>query len=276
MIFNKLCNQEFTQNPPAILGRNYARDKEEDVSMIKNLRDFSGYKNKNGKRIKKGNFYRSAALCNLNRRDKRFLNMDPNLTVIDLRGMREREESPDYEVPYYYPVSLHKGAVTNEGKQKESSENLLKLLPDMQKLYREFITDEYCINAIAEVFSHICDPERQGRIIWHCGVGKDRTGLISALFMKMMDFDEKIIMKDYMKSARSVRGDVWKTFFVTLFCRRHIRLAFKIKKVFSVREEYLIAAFKEIKNTYGDFDLFFLRIGVTDEVKKRMQETYLK
>lgn len=55
--------------------------------MIRNLRDLSIYRNKNDKRLRKGEFIRSAALVELTESDIAMLTSFDELTVIDLIGL---------------------------------------------------------------------------------------------------------------------------------------------------------------------------------------------
>ena len=49
--------------------------------------------------------------------------------------------------------------------------------------------------------------EKDG-ILFHCGSGKDRTGLFAALLLKLFDCDEKTIYADYLYSNKSVEKDL--------------------------------------------------------------------
>ena len=57
------------------------------------------------------------------------------------------------------------------------------------------VTDEYSVSQITKVFQTILD-NKNGSTLWHCTEGKDRCGIISALFLSILDVDYSIIMED--------------------------------------------------------------------------------
>lgn len=44
-----------------------------------------------------------------------------------------------------------------------------------------------------------------GKVLYFCNAGKDRTGVVSALLLLRLGIDEKIIVDDYMKSADNLK-----------------------------------------------------------------------
>lgn len=244
--------------------------------MIRNFRDLSVYRNKNGKQLMEGQFLRSAALVNLKKKDLNYINKYLPLTVIDLRTEIERNEQPDYQFEAYYAVSLIKDSTAGISHDKESDKSIETKIPNMTELYSNFIRDDFSVNKISKVFSIICDPDRKGSILWHCTEGKDRCGLISALFLKMMDYDDKVIFEDYLKSSKSSSKKAMKYYWLIRIFKKNKSMATVVKNAYSAKREYLEAAFQEIENKYGGFDNFFEAIGITEEVKIRMQKRYLK
>lgn len=243
--------------------------------MIRNLRDLSIYKNIDGKRLRKGEFIRSAALVNLTKDDIAMLNSYDELTVIDLRTNGERNEAPDEEVGHYYQVSLLEEEKIGISHEKQSDEEMANKIPNMTELYEGLITSEHSINGLKDVFSFIFNPDRNGTILWHCSEGKDRCGLVSALFLKALDYDEKTIMKDYLKSLKAARKKAYKYFFLIVIFKRNPKVAVAVKNAFLVKKEYLNAAFGAIIQKYGSFDAFFENIGVTRELRDQIKDKYL-
>lgn len=244
--------------------------------MIRNFRDLSIYRNKEGKRLRRGMFLRSGALVALKKGDIRYLEQYNPLTVIDLRTENERNEKPDYSVGKYYSISLMENLPSAIAHDRKSQEAILKQIPNMPNLYAGLISNECGIKGIEKAFSIICDPDREGTILWHCTEGKDRCGVISALFLHLMDFDEETILADYLKSGRSSAPRAYKYYWIIRLLLRSKDGAEAMKTAFSAKKEFLEAAYAQIKETYGSFDGFFEAIGITAEIKQQMKAKYLE
>ena len=244
--------------------------------MIRNFRDLSVYRNTAGRHLPKGQFLRSAALSDLKQRDIAFLGQYGPLTVIDLRTDMERKEKPDHRFEAYHAISLLDTAAAGISHDRESDKTMELELPDMEKLYAGLIASDYSIEQIRQVFQVICHSDRQGAVLWHCTEGKDRCGLISALFLKLIDFEDAVILEDYLKSMRSSWKKASYYYFMIRFIRRNPTMAAAVKDAYMVKREYLEASFREIEKRYGSFDGFFEEIGITRQVKTEMQQRFLK
>lgn len=242
--------------------------------MIRNLRDLSIYKNNDGKHLKEKAFIRSSALINLEMKDVEYLSKLHPVEVVDLRSDTEIAEKPDFMLDKYHHISILKDMNAGISHDKESDEKLEAMVPDMCELYTDFIRDDYEVARIADALRIICDPDRDSNIIWHCTEGKDRCGIVSALFLKFMGFDDSIVYKDYLKSSKSANKKAMKLFLMIVIFRHNLRLAKSVKKAYSVKEEYLKSAFDELINKYGSFEDFFANIGLGIEVANKMKEKY--
>ena len=74
----------------------------------------------------------------------------------------------------------------------------------MNKMYESLLTDEYSINAIKSFFE-ILLANKDGAVLWHCTGGKDRTGVLSLLLLKLLGADDKDIMADYLLSEENLK-----------------------------------------------------------------------
>jgi len=244
--------------------------------MIRNFRDLSIYQNKNGKRLKKDLFLRSAALVDLKKKDIARLEQYSKLTVIDLRTDNECREKPDYVAGEYYHISLLENLPSGIAHDKKSKEEIVSRIPNMPKLYAGLVSSETGVKGLAEAFSIICDPDREGAVLWHCTEGKDRCGVLSALFLKLMDFDDEIILADYMKSGKSSRKRGLKYYWIIRILLKNKQGAEAMRTAFSTRKEFLDSAYSEIERIYGGFGDFFRAIGITEEIQQRMKDRFLE
>ena len=243
--------------------------------MIRNLRDLSIYQNKDGKRLKEGMFIRSAALVDLALKDIQMLEGYKNLTVIDLRTDIERSEKPDLQLGDYHPITLMENLPSAIAHDKKSKEAIVERIPNMPELYAGLVGKELGVKGITEAFNIICNPNREGTILWHCTEGKDRCGVMSALFLKMMDFDDEVIMADYLKSHKSSKSRANKYYWIVRILLGNKQGAIAIKTAFSAKREFLEAAYAQIEDSYGSFEGFFDHIGITEEIRENMKRKYL-
>ena len=121
--------------------------------------------------------------------------------IIDLRFKEELEELPDYvpEGITYINIPLIEKSDT---RLPSSYEEFLT----SEKIYRVY--DTYAAIAESETFKENVNKvldiieKHQGNILIHCTSGKDRTGVVSAIYLKNKGADLKKIHKDYLKSNR--------------------------------------------------------------------------
>jgi protein-tyrosine phosphatase len=179
--------------------------KEESVSGIKmnsllNFRDlgeaFSGAE----KSMKKGIVFRTANPDRLTRDDMQKLQSLNIRSVIDLRAPHEVdpkavkiEGSQRFSLPLDF-----------QGKTREKLKPVLRI-----KNYEEEVTKisqslyVEMLDAAAPVFRNVLEillqPDSYPAMI-HCQVGKDRTGIISALLLLAMGADRQSVIADFMRS----------------------------------------------------------------------------
>lgn len=241
--------------------------------MIENFRDLSCYTNREGKRLKRGLFMRSAALD----KSKYKKEIDVNhLTVIDLRTDGERLESSDIAVSDYHAVPVLKADLTGITHNRASDEDLAKKIPDMVKMYSDIVSGSYALEQFRKIFAIITDPDRDCPVLWHCTQGKDRCGIVTMLFLKMLDYGDKVIMEDYLKSNDSSKFKANFYYFLARYLKKDMKLAESVKKAFAAKEEYLMSAMDSIVQQYGSIDRFLLLIGIDEQVKQRMKDTYME
>ncbi|AMP20437.1 hypothetical protein AZF37_03955 [endosymbiont 'TC1' of Trimyema compressum] len=123
----------------------------------------------------------------------------------------------------------------------------------------------YCQEGFREVFKLIGSRE-EAAILFHCSVGKDRTGLIAALLLNLVGVSDKVIVEDYAYSGENI-GPV-------------------IKKYENMNEEYLkpflVAGpeametfLSELNRTYGNSEGFLKHLGLSNKVIQNIQGTFV-
>lgn len=155
-----------------------------------NVRHVGGYVTKDGRLTRPNLFFRSDSLHRLTAADQQQL-LDSGLrTIIDLRRQTEVESQPNVfansTVVNYRHLPLYNdwSEVVDDGRRLQGLAHLYQLILD------------YCHETICRVVAAIADPQTLPVLI-HCAVGKDRTGIITALLLGATNVLEETIVADY-------------------------------------------------------------------------------
>lgn len=235
-----------------------------------NFRDLAYLIADDGRQIKEGLIFRGPSLIsrNLKETDKPILDAMHIKHLIDFRGVEEAEfHGTDY-VPEGC-ILTNVPALELEDKQNnpcdldqlERNEHLRRV-EWLHQAYREMP-----FNNSAYQFVFDCLKRYEAPIYIHCSVGKDRTGVASALILKMLGFDDESIISDYMLSKKN-----W----LAIYALEGKKEA-DLSPMFLVRREWIESSFKAIIDKYQSFDNYFLKeFNLNHEDIKKMREYYLK
>ena len=199
-------------------------------------------------------------------------------TILDFRTPDEQENKPDtvLEGVTYFTLPLVDAAmfgITHEGKKPAKYSKP----PDMPDLYRKLVSQQTPVNAIKSALQIIFDPNREGPILWHCTAGKDRAGLVSAMFLYALGFPKEVIYKDY--EATNVysepQGKRYRRLIRVLMFNN--KLAQGVYKAMLASKEYLDAAFDQIEKAYGGLSSFLHdQLGITREAIDAFVAKYME
>lgn len=161
-----------------------------------NVRELGGYVNKEHKLLKKGRFIRSGGISELSEEDCEYLYDYGIRTIIDLRSESERSLKPDrlnnYKDVKNYAFSLSEDA--------EPSKMQSVIDASMDHLYCRILDKSQ--KMIGDIFKIMLAS--QGSVLFHCTAGKDRTGVLAMLLLKLADVDEETIINDYAASYQNL------------------------------------------------------------------------
>ena len=121
-------------------------------------------------------------------------------TVVDLREKKEYERKPcrleteDGFTFYHMPVTG--GGDTPNSPEEVASVYLGMLDKQMDKIIQTIL-------------------DAKSNVLYFCGAGKDRTGIVSAIILKKLGFDDQTIIDDYMKTKENLIG------FLTSYVEAH-------------------------------------------------------
>lgn len=130
-------------------------------------------------------YIRSDLPENLTEKEINWLLENNITTLVDLRSKEETEKRPctlkEREGFTYYSLP-----VTGGGDTPKSREHL-------HEVYSQMLDGQ--MDKIADTIMNA-----KTNVMYFCTAGKDRTGVVSAVILKKLGFDDETIIEDYMKS----------------------------------------------------------------------------
>jgi protein-tyrosine phosphatase len=242
-----------------------------------NFRDLGGNSVANGRRIKRGLLFRSGSLERLTEDDCTFLAGVPVRSVLDYRDADEVLAKPDVlwngADYHHFPANPLSNEV-NANLEKLTSETLAGFDAQafMLELYRRLPFGNAAYKQLAQLLSNVDN----GAIVQHCAVGKDRTGVGSALVLFALGADEATVVEDYLLTETTLA-----TFREQMLDQLSIRLNAsalgQFAYVLSAREEFLMTALNCIRDQYGSTDRWLeAEYGLGQNQREALQAFYLE
>jgi protein-tyrosine phosphatase len=173
-----------------------------------NFRDVGGYETTDGRFVRWGKIYRSAALSGLTPDDLAKIQDLDIRYVYDLRSVDERRDEPtrwpqtgatmvshDYEMD----ISAFMAAFA-DGPSAD------KVRAAMTSFYPA-VVDSHKIQFRA-IFAELLEGD-EGAILYHCSAGKDRTGVQTALILSALGVPRETVIEDFLLSNQhhTMSGD---------------------------------------------------------------------
>lgn len=172
---------------------------------VRNLRDVGDQPLTDGRRTREGRLFRSAALSQLTDRGLDELDTSPIGVVVDLRTPQKRDHSPNRLVRSDGRAAsvtvverpLLEGAVGGRGGAA---------IPTLDDIYTTMLA--HAAPAFADVARLIADPPspRRPAVLVHCSMGKDRTGVATAVLLDAVGVDREAIVADYTATEAQIAG----------------------------------------------------------------------
>ncbi|MFZ9858858.1 MAG: tyrosine-protein phosphatase [Roseiflexaceae bacterium] len=223
-----------------------------DVSLrgVYNVRDLGGLPTSDGNTTRRGVFLRGDSPHHLTSSAQDTLVQQYQVqTVIDLRSTRELMQLPnpfgqDNRVQYV-SVPLHTTG--------------LRML-DVRQLTHLHLYYQYLIRTgrtqLRTVFETLADAP--AATYFHCRIGKDRTGIVTALLLQLADVSIDVIIDDYLQTTANI---------VPLIAQYAHERPFFIRKtlyegLFEARAETMIHLLRYVQDAYGGAEGYLCHLGV--------------
>lgn len=162
-----------------------------------NVRDLGGFETENKEITKWNVLFRSDNLCQLTKEDWNSLKEHNIKTIIDLRSLSEINVQ-DYAVPEnitYIHSPLQKEEINLKNPLESANNGFIK---SMMEGYLSIV--DTCTDLLVKTILSILDGLEKGAVLFHCTAGKDRTGVISAVLLYLLNVPNEDIIADYQVS----------------------------------------------------------------------------
>jgi protein tyrosine/serine phosphatase len=243
-----------------------------NISGIQNFRDLGGYRMRSGtKCVRWGMLYRSADIDNIDDNAVLELHKIGIRTIIDLRDKREIKDKSHLEKSfkfYHFPIKEDEiDALMHKIQERKMICDTVSRLVEQSN--RDMVT--YNQQVYRKIFNVLLDRKNYPIVI-HCSSGEGRTGIVSALVLSALDVDDEDIMDDYCLSNKYFNIAQFSKFAYDL----PVECQEAITTLFSAKQDFLEAAFEQMRRLYGDVDTYLEKgIGLSKSKINRLRDILL-
>jgi protein-tyrosine phosphatase len=231
-----------------------------------NVRDLGGLPIADGGTTAQGAVVRSDNIADLTERGWQSLAEHGVVRIVDLRWPIERdgEQPPPVDVEVVHvPLlgeSLDDDYLAELNASLDASDDVADHYAWSYVDFLERFRDRFGI-ALAAV------ADADGTVVVHCAGGKDRTGLVSALLLRLAGVDRVVIAADYAVSEENLapNGPAWIGRVEDELERDRRR------KLMRTPAGAMLQTLDELERRYGTVDEYLRRAGLDDEQIERLR-----
>ncbi|GIW13148.1 MAG: phosphatase [Tepidiforma sp.] len=228
-------------------------DRELRLEVAHNVRHLGGYRTRGGG-LTADTTIRSASLHRLTERGLEQLREREVLTIVDFRSDVERERDATPDTRRFGIRVVHAPVFQHDA----SPAGLAGEFPGFAAVYAMFL--ETGASAYRTLFETLAEAE--GRVLFHCAAGKDRTGVAAALLLDLAGVDDETIIADYVATERllaPLRGQWLPQMRERGFDER------KAEALLAAPREDMEATLERLRERFGGAEGYAREIGVSDD-----------
>ena len=223
---------------------------EKKIEHLRNFRSLGGISLPDGRVTKPFAFLRSEVPSAMGEVDRLYLLLHGVTTVLDLRRERELPKKPNILATddrfTYRNVPFIQSDFVIHRNMNYSADEYMRILREE----REGILEALRVCADAE-----------GGVLFHCAVGKDRTGVLAALLLLIAGSTDEDIVRDYGKSFDNLIG----------LCGYGAEMAYKIVPYPVVMRRTLVL----FREEYGSIDGYLDEIGFSAADREKIRRKFV-
>ena len=121
-----------------------------------------------------------------------------------------------------------------------------------------------------KIFQELLALKDDEALIYHCSMGKDRTGMVSVIVLMALGLDDREIMRDYLFSRSHSRD--WNE------ADENDRLGRQIAKMnqTQISQSSFYGITETIRQMWGGFDRYFTSLGFDRRDLERLRDKFLE
>lgn len=225
-----------------------------DLDGCLNFRDLGGYPTAGGRTVRWRQVFRSDSLCHLSRPAVQQLREEIGLgVVIDLRSTAElRTEGRGplaHEPVAFHHLPLYDGDTSRAAPSAELT------LADRYALLAEFAREP-----IAQVIATLATSGVPA--VYHCAAGKDRTGVVSAILLGLLDVPDEVIVADYAATQENLDAIVERLMAAEGY---HAMLSALPPDTLHAEPETMLGFLERLRARHGSIADYARNAGVSDD-----------
>jgi protein-tyrosine phosphatase len=230
-----------------------------------NVRDLGGHPTEDGGETRFDEIVRADTVRRLSKEGWEDLLGYGIRTIVDLRMDEERQADPPAELPV---TTVHVPFLEDDGDVFREVEEAAATAPDQaaatQAVYLIFL-ERFRANVAAAITAIATAPE--GGVVVHCMGGKDRTGLATALLLRMSGVGIEEIAADYALSEERLRSrhDAWLAEAESEAERERLR------RIYATPEEAMVGVLEELERRYGTVEDYLRAGGAPADIGERVR-----
>jgi protein-tyrosine phosphatase len=258
-----------------------------------NARDLGGLVTRDGRRVRRGALIRAGALGRLTDDDLPVLTALGLTCLVDLRHDSEITTSPPSRLPTPGPRVIHlpvfdpdhpsfaaiSGYIAAAWQGQDLNGYAGRLAEGtpaaMTEIYRWFVAGAGARASFADAVRALADPANLPAL-FHCSVGKDRTGWLTVIVLTALGVDDEAIRRDYLRT-NELTAESQRLLVERLVARRAKVDLDAVRPMLEAREEYLDAAYDEVRRRFGSFGAYLRDgLGLDDRLLTDLRDNLLE
>ncbi|MBA3874627.1 MAG: tyrosine-protein phosphatase [Anaerolineae bacterium] len=168
------------------------------VEGIINVRDLGGFPTEDGYSTRWKVFVRAGDTCKASSEGRQTLHQYGIKTIIDLRDESEVEDFPNSWVQTSDMGYVHLPLFGDQLSKSEVWQTTSEKHQYLHEHYTYYL--DHCQPQIAAIFGAVI--ESVPGVLFHCFMGKDRTGLIAGLLLGVVGVPAEVIADDYAQTGQ--------------------------------------------------------------------------